>query len=541
MRPRPAFRTARGSLALGGFALAALALAPAARAQAPADPGVPVPKFWTSADADTVRFVAMGDFGTGGGDQWLVGDAVRRVCAARGCRFVLGLGDLIYEGGVESPTDPQFDSKFETPYGSVPLPFYQAMGNHDNSGPHGDGADNAKGNHMVAYSYRPVGGDGGRATDKWRMPSRYFTFQHGGVAQFYALDSSPLQYADVRWQSAYPNYERDHAAWLARERAASTARWHVVFAHHPYRSNGNHGDAGHYNGVPGWAEPYEAFVEGAVCPNADLFLTGHDHMLQWLMSPGSCPNTAIVVAGAGAKTSPITAPNRNPAFFQIGSTRGFFWAELTRTTFRGVFYDDAGTALFERTVTKGALPVELLSFAATADGDRVRLRWATASETANAGFHVEHRPADEGTWRSAGFVAGAGTTAERRTYSFDVPGLAPGRHAFRLRQTDADGAVHVSVEARATVAPTSAVWLGPPAPNPAAGTVHVRFAVAAGGPARLALYDALGRRVAVLFDGSITAGTPLDATFDAARLLSGAYVLVLTTPTGTARRTVTVT
>jgi flagellar hook assembly protein FlgD len=43
-------------------------------------------------------------------------------------------------------------------------------------------------------------------------------------------------------------------------------------------------------------------------------------------------------------------------------------------------------------------------------------------------------------------------------------------------------------------------------PNPIAGAGTIRFALGASGPARLALYDAAGRRVRTLVEGPLAAG-----------------------------------
>ena len=76
-----------------------------------------------------VRFVAMGDAGEGNTDQYLVGERIAEVCAAKddehgpGCEFVLYLGDNFYDDGVDDVDDSQFESKFELPYAGLDLPF----------------------------------------------------------------------------------------------------------------------------------------------------------------------------------------------------------------------------------------------------------------------------------------------------------------------------------------------------------------------------------------------------------------------------------
>ncbi|HEX8386525.1 MAG TPA: T9SS type A sorting domain-containing protein [Rubricoccaceae bacterium] len=61
--------------------------------------------------------------------------------------------------------------------------------------------------------------------------------------------------------------------------------------------------------------------------------------------------------------------------------------------------------------------------------------------------------------------------------------------------------------------------------NPVRGTARVRFTTETAGPARLALYDALGRQVALLADG--VAVGPQSATLVTAGLAPGVYLLRL--------------
>lgn len=72
----------------------------------------------------------------------------------------------------------------------------------------------------------------------------------------------------------------------------------------------------------------------------------------------------------------------------------------------------------------------------------------------------------------------------------------------------------------------SGLELSAPAPNPARGTAVVTFTLPEAGPATLAVYDLLGRRVAMAFDGAAAAGTH-PATVDASALAPGVYVLRL--------------
>ncbi len=81
--------------------------------------------------------------------------------------------------------------------------------------------------------------------------------------------------------------------------------------------------------------------------------------------------------------------------------------------------------------------------------------------------------------------------------------------------------------------------LATPAPNPVLGQASVSFSLDVAGPATLAMYDALGRRVATLADGAFGAER-FDVGLDTSGLASGIYVLRLETASGARTRTVTV-
>ncbi len=152
--------------------------------------------------------------------------------------------------------------------------------------------------------------------------------------------------------------------------------------------------------------------------------------------------------------------------------------------------------LVQRAYFPETLPVELVSFAAVANGPQVLLTWTTASETNNTGFTVEQqRPADA-AWAPIGTVAGHGTTDAAQRYTFAAPLAEAGRYRFRLRQTDFDGTTHVSPVVEAVV--------GTEAPL----ALHLRgttltLAVREAQSVRVEVFDLLGRRVAVLLDAAM--------------------------------------
>lgn len=290
-------------------------------------PPVAVDTVITRERTDTVRFVALGDAGTGSNSQYQVARAIQTVCAARGCDFAIYLGDNIYDTGVDGPDDAQFEDKFELPYADLTIPFYPAHGNHDYGG-NGGGYEFWRAPFYIEYTDR---------SEKWTFPASYYRVE-AGVVELFALDTNAMVWG----------FYDEQLAWMQQRGPASTATWTVAYGHHPYLSNGPHGDAGAYDGAPasaiGNGTYVKEFLDEAVCGVIDVYLCGHDHSKQWLVE--SCAGTELVVSGAGAKTTALDGDN--DVWFEESST-GFFWAEFTADHFTGAFYDSAGTLEIERT------------------------------------------------------------------------------------------------------------------------------------------------------------------------------------------------
>jgi hypothetical protein len=182
------------------------------------------------------------------------------------------------------------------------------------------------------------------------------------------------------------------------------------------------------------------------------------------------------------------------------------------------------SARFTLTVQPNPIPVELAHVAATVSDQAAQLSWTTASETDNAGFHVDHRGPDAKQFESLGFVDGHGTTDAPQHYRFRTDPLTPGRHVFRLRQVDLDGSTTqsdtVSVQIRLTGDAQVTV-----APNPVqtAGTVTVQ--VPTEQRVEVTLYDMLGRRIRTLHDERLSAQQSHALPLRTEGLSSGSYLL----------------
>ena len=286
-----------------------------------------------------VRFVALGDGGEGNEAQYAVADAMKALCEAKtdehgpGCEFALYLGDNFYNEGVESVDDPQFESKFELPYADISFPFYVVLGNHDYGV---TSLDIFRAPYQVEYSDRSA---------KWIMPNEFYTKRHEH-ALFVGLDTNAIMVEDI-----IPG-DHGQADWLRGIHSTNDAMWTIGFGHHPYISNGRHGNAGTYEGIPFIpvvsGETVKDFFEDHICGKVDLYISGHDHNRQWL-NP-TC-GTEFIVSGAASKTTDLEGRG-TPTFWEDDSTEGFLWVELRDNVLVGEFYDRNGTFEYTHTVTK---------------------------------------------------------------------------------------------------------------------------------------------------------------------------------------------
>jgi hypothetical protein len=86
----------------------------------------------------------------------------------------------------------------------------------------------------------------------------------------------------------------------------------------------------------------------------------------------------------------------------------------------------------------GPLPIELLSFEALADDDKVNINWVTATETNNDYFLIE-RSTTGSVWEDIYMMDGAGNSNESISYKYTDRHPLPGVSYYRLKQVDFDG------------------------------------------------------------------------------------------------------
>ncbi|GAB4290190.1 MAG: hypothetical protein Kow0098_08590 [Ignavibacteriaceae bacterium] len=168
------------------------------------------------------------------------------------------------------------------------------------------------------------------------------------------------------------------------------------------------------------------------------------------------------------------------------------------------------------------VPVELTSFTATANAlGNVILNWTTATETNNHGFEIQRKPLD-GEFRTIAFAEGYGTTTEEKSYSYTDNTVSAGTYFYRLKQVDFNGDYEYSDEIEVEVLPPLQFALEQNFPNPFNPSTTIRFSIPGQNFTRLAVYDVLGKEVAILINETLEAGFH-EIQFDASSLPSGAY------------------
>jgi predicted phosphodiesterase len=184
-------------------------------------------------DRDSVKFLVIGDSGTGGRPQYEVAQRIVEAHKQFTFDFAIMLGDNMY--GSESAS--AFVNKFEKPYKPLldaGVKFYASLGNHDEPS---------------QRNYKPFNMDG----------KRYYTFRKEDV-EFFVLDSTYIT--------------PDQIKWLAGVLEQSDAKWKIPYFHHPIYSSGEkHGSELDLQVL---IEPL--FVQHGV----DVVFSGHEHFYERL-------------------------------------------------------------------------------------------------------------------------------------------------------------------------------------------------------------------------------------------------------------------
>jgi uncharacterized protein (DUF362 family) len=189
------------------------------------------------------------------------------------------------------------------------------------------------------------------------------------------------------------------------------------------------------------------------------------------------------------------------------------------STKSGSYIDEAAASPYNIGIADPALmtvinlyyPVRLSLFTASLANDAVTVRWATEEERNNAGFAIERRNGEEGAWTQIGFIAGAGTTGERREYRFEdrpgglldtVPCLS-----YRLKQIDTDGRHEYSSSVSVITRRNESDWLlEQNYPNPFERGTDIPVYLPRAAELKVEVFDDTGRRVALVAHDTMPAG-----------------------------------
>ncbi|MCF8243010.1 MAG: T9SS type A sorting domain-containing protein [Melioribacteraceae bacterium] len=247
-------------------------------------------------------------------------------------------------------------------------------------------------------------------------------------------------------------------------------------------------------------------------------------------------------------TFPLPASIGNDALIGIENIYGNKGVEYRNNGVGGNIFGSPVAVSFGDN-SEGALPVELVSFYASATSQNVTLHWQTATEVNNYGFSVERTlvrseertetgPASSQTdyagtsWETLGFVEGHGNSNSPKDYSFtdDLslnPNLNLTHASYRLKQIDLDGHFEyseiITVETENILSLPTEFALYQNYPNPFNPTTTIKFDLPVESRVQLIIYNILGQQVEVLIDKIMRAGFQ-KVKFNASKYASGVYI-----------------
>ena len=178
-----------------------------------------------------------------------------------------------------------------------------------------------------------------------------------------------------------------------------------------------------------------------------------------------------------------------------------------------------GTIL--HTTNGGVVPVELNSFAATANGKEVTLSWSTATELNNQGFEIQ-RKFGSNDFVTVGSVKGHGTTTAPNNYTYIDKLASAGKYFYRLKQIDFGGKYEYSQTVEINWSPFTTYKLEQNFPNPFNPATTIGFGIMEKGNVRLSVLNILGEEIKVLLNEQKEAGYH-SIDFNASDLPSGVY------------------
>ena len=174
------------------------------------------------------------------------------------------------------------------------------------------------------------------------------------------------------------------------------------------------------------------------------------------------------------------------------------------------------------------LPVELTSFNANIRGNKVNLKWHTATELSNLGYEIQRKTSGS-KWQDLSFIKGNGTTTTAHDYSYVDNSIGfNGLYIYRLKQIDNNGNFVLSNEIgiNINIIPNKFL-LDQNYPNPFNPSTIIRFTIPSKDYVSIYVYDILGRKIETLINEEKLPGE-YKVNFDGHNLSSGVYIYRLT-------------
>jgi len=211
-------------------------------------PATPAPQSILPRARDSVKFLVIGDSGTGGRQQFEVAARITEAHKTFPFMRALMLGDNLYGRNNAAA----FLNKFERPYAALlaaGVKFYASLGNHDNA--------------ALQRNYKPFNMD----------THSYYSHSEGDVC-FFALDSTYMS--------------PEQRQWVEDELNKSNHKWKIAYMHHPMYSSGQrHGPTPALRAA---LEPL--FAKHGV----DVVFAGHEHFYERIRPQGGI--TYVIQGGS---------------------------------------------------------------------------------------------------------------------------------------------------------------------------------------------------------------------------------------------------
>lgn len=239
--------------------------------------------------SEKLRFFVIGDFGSGDSSQRSVAALMvkefQRLSGDNPVRFVITTGDNIYgtfgfalRFNGSGDKDTHWDSRFFRPYAPIltHIPFYPSLGNHD-------------GNETEAREDLPAYLD--NFFFPAHIPSRYYRFSYGGLADFFALDSTTN--SETGPPSPAYTKEGEQFKWLQTNMSDSRVPWKIPYMHHPpFNAGPRH---------PAVAQEMAHFLDVFKQTGVKVMFSGHEHNFQFSKRDSETGNIRYIVSGAGGE------------------------------------------------------------------------------------------------------------------------------------------------------------------------------------------------------------------------------------------------